>query len=600
MSDKDLSQFWTQNKQAIGHALPEGIDEMARILHPSAEAFGFIQKVKGTSVLWMTQEGETALMFCIIPDPRDLDRILDTYVQVKEHKPNLTGIFVHQWTDGENNWEAFVITPRYAIQHADRIEGSTTIQERGPQLREDIYTLFSCDREFPEPGCAGWAELLAGPIDGVYDQLNTLAAQYDCEQTAEDGMALWTGSNDKLEAAFFVMAEPSYVEAVIGIYEYIHQSGCPISFVFVECEQPGLYDIFRLSARSYLEHHNQAKAWAGVKTKVDGVTGTPSKQLDNLYWTPRWSSHVGCIKGCLNYLGIVVSDAWLFGATGHAFVLNISPGLCPSGPTDWDTSRFLKLGRNIGYIVECLDEYCPKHNRHLHQVHEQAWEFIRKAIDKNRPCYGWELDIPEYFVIYGYNQTGYYISGPGCDEGKGPVPWQELGKSEIGMVLVSSVRPTTPSDDRKTVREALTYAMDLGYNRQKWMDRSGGLKGYDTWIHVMETGIAGRFGLGYNAAVWAESRRFAVEFLKEAQKRLDKNLRSLFNTAIEHYTTVAQNLKVVSDTYPFKKCEDEQTPIDDKADTAIDTLRRACDAEANGLEVLAELINQLAYDLAGA
>lgn len=594
MSDKDISEFWAQNKQAIGQALPQGIDALARILHPSAEEFGFIQKVRDTSVLWMTQEGETALMFCIIPDPRDLDRVLDTYVQVKQHQPNLTGIFVHQWTDGENNWDVFVITPRRAIQHADRIEGSTTVQERGPQLREDIYTLFSCDREFPEPGCAEWAKLLAGPIEGVYDQLNALAAQYDCEQTAEDGMVLWTGSNDKLEAAFFILAEPSYIEAVIGIYEYICQSGCPVSFVFVECERPGLYDIFRLSARSYLEHHNQAKAWAGEKTKVGGLTGTPSKQLENLYWVPRWASHVGCIKGCLNYLDIRVSDAWLFGATGHAFVLNISPGLCPSGPTDWDTSRFLKLGRNIGYIVECVDEYCPKHNHHLRQVQEQAWEFTRRAIDKNYPCYGWELDIPEYFVIYGYDETGYYISGPGCDKGKGPIPWQNLGRSEIGMVLVSSIRPTTPTDDRKTVREALTYALDLGHNRWKWTDRTGGLKGYDTWIHAMEAGTSGRFGLGYNAAVWAESRRFAVEFLKEAQERLDKNFRSLFNAALEYYTIVAQNLKVVSDIYPFKKCDDERTPIDDRAGTATEVLKRAHYAEANGLDVLAKLIDQLA------
>jgi hypothetical protein len=591
---KNLEEFWVQNKQSIGRALPQGIDTLAQVLQASAEAFGLTQQVQGTSVRWVTQEGKIALMFCIVPDPRELGRVLDTYVQVKECQPRLTALFVHQWTDGENNWDAFVITPQRSMQHADRIEGSTTVQERGPQIREDIYTLFSCDREFPEPGCAEWAELLAGPIEGVYDQFNTLAARYDCEQTAEDGMILWTDSNKKPEAAFFILAEPADIEAVIGIYEYIRQSQCPVSFVFVECERPGLYDIFRLSARSYLEHHNQAKAWAGERMKVDGVTGTPSKQLENLRWVPRWASHVGCIKGCLNFLGIDVSDEWLFGATGHAFVLNISPGLCPSGPTDWDTSRFLKLGRNLGYIVECMDEYCPKQNRHLRQVQEQAWDFTRAAIDKNYPCYGWELDIPEYSVIYGYNETGYYISGPGCDEGKGPIPWQNLGRSEIGVVLVSSVRPTTLSDDRKTVREALSYALELGHNRRKWTDRTGGLKGYETWIRAMETGIAGRFGLGYNAAVWAESRRFAVEFLKEAQERLDKNFRSLFNAAIEHYTIVARNLKVVSDTYPFKECSNEPTPVDDRAGTAIEALKQARDAEANGLDVLAELIGQLA------
>ena len=593
MGCENLDEFWAKNKQAIGRALPQGINALAEVLQPSAEAFGLIQHVEDTAVQWITQEGKTALMFCAIPDPRVLERILDAYIQVRKCQPGLTAIFVHQWTDAENNWDAFVVTPQRAMQHADRIWGSKTVQERGPQLREDIYTLFACDNEFPEPGCAEWAELLAGPIEGIHNQLSTLAAQHDCEQTIEGEMVRWTNADGKIEALFFILPEPADIEAVIRIYERIRKSQCPISFVFVECDRPGLYDIFRLSARSYLEHHNQAKAWAGKKTKVVSVAGTPAKQLEGLQWRPRWASHVGCIKGCLNYLGIEVSDAWLFGATGHAFVLNISPGLCPSGPTDWDTSRFLSLGRNIGYLVEKVDEYCPKQDRDLREAQERAWEHVRKAIDQSHPCYGWELDIPEYYVIYGYDETGYYISGPECDEGKGPVPWQDLGRSKIGMVFVSSVRPTAPADDRKTVREALTYALDLGHNRRKWTGRTGGLKGYNTWIHAMEAGIASRFGLGYNAAVWAESRRYAVEFLKEARERLDHGLKPLFTAALGHYKTVAQNLKVVSDTYPFKECDNKCTTVDDRARTAIEALKRARDAEAAGLDVLAELTERL-------
>ena len=47
------------------------------------------------------------------------------------------------------------------------------------------------------------------------------------------------------------------------------------------------------------------------------------KQLEHLRWKLHWVTHLGCIKGCLNYLGIEVTDAWLYGGTGHAFVINI-------------------------------------------------------------------------------------------------------------------------------------------------------------------------------------------------------------------------------------------------------------------------------------
>ncbi|MHC4431695.1 MAG: hypothetical protein ACYTBS_07640, partial [Planctomycetota bacterium] len=441
MSDKDLGTFWANNRPRIGEALPKGIDALADVLQTSADDFGLVQQVHGQYVLWSTEQGELHLMFCRVADPRDLDCMRDVFVQVRERQPSLTGIFVHQWTDGEGNWDVFVVTPQRAVQHADRICGSGTVKGRGPRLREDIYTLFACDREFPEPGRAEWAELLTGPVERVNDQLNVLASRHDCTQTVDDDIVRWFSGKQKLEAMFFILSGAADVETLTGIYEQLRDSGCPVSFVFAAGERAGLYDIFRLSARSYLEHHNQAKGAVGGRTMVEGLAGTPTKQLEDLRWVPRWASHVGCIKGCLNYLDIDVSDAWLFGATGHAFLLNISPGLCPSGPTDWDTSRFLSLGSNIGYVVETVDEYCPRQARDLLKAQERAWAHVRGAIDRGHPCYGWELDIPEYAVIYGYDETGYYISGPESDTGKGPMPWQDLGRSEICSVLVSSLTP---------------------------------------------------------------------------------------------------------------------------------------------------------------
>lgn len=47
------------------------------------------------------------------------------------------------------------------------------------------------------------------------------------------------------------------------------------------------------------------------------------KKLEYLRWKPHNVTHLGCIKGCLNYLGVEVSDPWLYGATGHAFIINI-------------------------------------------------------------------------------------------------------------------------------------------------------------------------------------------------------------------------------------------------------------------------------------
>jgi hypothetical protein len=218
MSCPDLGMFWGQNKQRIGEALPHGIDELAKVFQSGADAFELCQTVEGPYIHWQTPEGQHAVTFAVVPDPRDLNAVLDVYVQAKQRQPALMAVFVHQWSDGEDNWDAFVITPQRAMQHADRISGSDTVLERGPALREDLYTLFACDRNFPEPGREEWAELLAGPVEGIRDQLGRLADNHGCTQVLRDDVVQWVNAEGRIEAQFFVLPDPKGIDAFICMY----------------------------------------------------------------------------------------------------------------------------------------------------------------------------------------------------------------------------------------------------------------------------------------------------------------------------------------------------------------------------------------------
>ena len=109
----------------------------------------------------------------------------------------------------------------------------------------------------------------------------------------------------------------------------------------------------------------------------------------------------------------------------------------------------------------------------------------------------------------------------------------------------------------------------------------------------MERGRAGRFGLGYTAAVWAESRRFAAAFLREVRLRLGHEVKTRCDEAIEQYDTVAEALKAVSDAYPFKDCDDKRVPVDERSREVIGALKRAWHAEELGLEALSGIVAQL-------
>ncbi|MFX0145817.1 MAG: winged helix-turn-helix domain-containing protein, partial [Candidatus Hodarchaeota archaeon] len=55
------------------------------------------------------------------------------------------------------------------------------------------------------------------------------------------------------------------------------------------------------------------------------------KMLSNVEFKRYRVSQLASLHGCLEYLGINMTCQWLFGVTGHAFIINIKDLVCPSG-----------------------------------------------------------------------------------------------------------------------------------------------------------------------------------------------------------------------------------------------------------------------------
>ncbi len=319
------------------------------------------------------------------------------------------------------------------------------------------------------------------------------------------------------------------------------------------------------------------------------------KALENVKWVPRWVAHLGCVKGCLDYLGLEMSEPWLYGGTGHAFVINVHDELCPSGPTAWNSMKLFKLGRNLGYRAEGIS--ASRDQEDFAAKQKQAYEYARQAIDRGYPCYGWELDIPEYYVVHGYDDAGYYFNGPGADDGKGPKPWQELGDTGIGMLEMYSVTPGEAADDATTLKAALAFALEVADSPKDiiFEHYTSGPAAYDTWIRALEAGRASDMGTRYNAGVWAECRRNAVGFLEEAKGRLPGRADAAFDQAIAAYRVVAEGLGKVTEIYPWKweASDEDLLPIDGDSRAAIEALQAAREAERAGLPSLQAIVEAL-------
>jgi hypothetical protein len=316
------------------------------------------------------------------------------------------------------------------------------------------------------------------------------------------------------------------------------------------------------------------------------------KELANLRWKPAWVSHLGCVAGCLDYMKMNVSNAWLFGATGHAFIINIGEGVCPSGPTAWNTRRMRKLGENVGYVAAGL--CASRKDADFGEKQRVFWDNLKLAVESDMPSYGWELDVPEYYVICGYDDVGYYYSGPPREGVAGPKPWEELGDTEIGILEMYSLMPGDAADDRTTVREALHFALAFAEGPAEWVwpRYKAGPAAFDAWAEALEGGAAHVLGAAYNAQVWHECRDFAVKFLEEAKGRLGEQA-GFFDEAAGHYRAVASGLKKVAELFPFLDRGEGHVKDKERCGEAAAALRAARDAERKGLAALAAIRDRL-------
>jgi len=250
------------------------------------------------------------------------------------------------------------------------------------------------------------------------------------------------------------------------------------------------------------------------------------------------------------------------------------------------------LGKNIGYDF-AGGVVAHKSNENFAEKRKEAWDMVRKAIDEGIPCYGWELETPEFYVIKGYDDIGYYYSGGGADPIKGPKPWQELGESDIGLIEMYSIKRGKPTDDATTVKEALEFALEHAKGPEKWIfpRYNSGLAGFDKWIETVANGEAMGIGMAYNAAVWAECRTLGLQFLKEARQRLNGNLRPLLDEAINSYSPVVDSLNRLVDLFPFPP--DDEIEDKEHCKKAIEHLKRAREAEEKGLKSLEKIVAAL-------
>jgi len=312
------------------------------------------------------------------------------------------------------------------------------------------------------------------------------------------------------------------------------------------------------------------------------------RRLATLKWRPYAVTQLGCIGGCLDYLGAGHSAAWLYGGSGQALIICLNDRVDATGVTAWDSRLLYDLVPNLGGSVDGLRVRRADASPGFRGRQRQAYDLVREGVDAGLPCYGWHLEAPGFYLIEGYDEVGYYYKGPGCEKGRGPLPWDRLGERDGGVLERHRVRPRRAESDVKTVREAIAMALRHAICPSEWV-RAGyrsGPAAFEAWAASLEAGRASLDGHAHNARLWHECRAMAVAFLAEVKGRIPR-VAAACDRAAGHYAVVRDRLADMMALHPRREEADGVSTFASGEAAAL--ARQAAAAEVRALTALADI-----------
>jgi len=320
------------------------------------------------------------------------------------------------------------------------------------------------------------------------------------------------------------------------------------------------------------------------------TTGKPAMKLTGLKTIVVGDDNLqlGCIKSSLDYLDLDVSLPWIAGVTGHAFIISITRGLCPSTPWNslaeyYRSGEMRALAEKAGFVLQ----YHAAGSDHpaLAARKRAALRECRGAIAKGLPCYGY----------YNFHYQMIARAGPdGLYTVKGQGPLLAPGKDGFEICIV---HPGKPADDRNALKDGINFAIAYSeFGRADGKEygpdapNAHGLAAWDRWIAHIEKGDPG--SMWRAAPAWYACRSLAADCLTEARERIpDETLAPLFQQAEDAYAEVAEHLKPVAEKFTERTAKDHKAWLEDDAtrDDVLKHLQAARAADEKAMTILVQI-----------
>lgn len=302
----------------------------------------------------------------------------------------------------------------------------------------------------------------------------------------------------------------------------------------------------------------------------------------SISWENGIADNTGYLFSFAKSLGTAVKNSTyadlaedVIATSGFAFRMWVDAGFCPSATSIWSLDDQKKWVENSGltcdYIGRSWGQDDIEERKRL-----EAIQVIQKSIDNGIPAISWDIGIPEWGLITGYDDEKQLFSTLSINGGTDDMPYDVLGKRELPLLSVLTVTGKT----NKSKDEILKGTLKLAVSHLKGEERCDNVKGleaYPTLIKYFEGdfNLDASWNLEYYLGTYGGLKYYAYKYFEKM-----------------NCTELADIYKIVYDCWKgafASKISEDISNVNVRIKIAK-LLRLAYEAETKAVEIMSEYI----------
>lgn len=207
----------------------------------------------------------------------------------------------------------------------------------------------------------------------------------------------------------------------------------------------------------------------------------------------------------------------IIATSGFAFRMWVTADLCPSATSIWDFDSQKPWVENGGLLCNYVGRYWGQ--EHLEKEKRlEAIENIKKSIDNGIAAISWDIGVPEWGLITGYDDEtqNLFVQQTNYNEPT-PMPYDVLGKRELPILSVLTITGKSDKSQDDILKDTMKLAV-THLNGEEWCDNAKGLEAYPRLISIFESNpdIAASWNADYFLGTYGALKEFAYIYFKKA------------------------------------------------------------------------------------